>query len=78
MDKQAATKEAFVLSQRTFDAWVNKLAAQFSLFGPVLKKKNQMARNPYDLPAFCREIVKFLKKGGPMVTEEVPEEVAVE
>ncbi len=36
------------------------------------------SRNPYDLPAFCREIIKFLKKGGPMVTEEVPEEVAVE
>ena len=36
------------------------------------------SRNPYDLPAFCREIVKFLKKGGPRVTEEVPEEVAVE
>lgn len=36
------------------------------------------SRNPYDLPAFCTEIIKFLKKGGPMVAEEVPEEVAVE
>jgi protease I len=36
------------------------------------------SRNPYDLPAFCREIVKFLKKTGPQIAEQVPEEVAVE
>jgi protease I len=36
------------------------------------------SRNPYDLPAFCREIITFLKKGGPKAAEQVPEEVAVE
>jgi len=41
MEKPSVTKEAFVLSQRTFDAWVDTLTSQFSLFGPVLKKKNQ-------------------------------------
>ncbi len=41
MEKPSATKEAFILSERTFDVWVDKMAAQFSLFGPVLKKKGQ-------------------------------------
>jgi len=41
MEKREGTKQALILSQRTFDAWVNALGAQFSLFGPVLKKKSQ-------------------------------------
>lgn len=36
------------------------------------------SRNPYDLPAFCSQIVRFLNKSGSKVTEEVPEEIAVE
>ena len=41
MGKQVWTKEAFILSERTFAGWFDRLAEQFSLFGPVLQKRGQ-------------------------------------